>query len=104
MRPAEHDGLAGADRLAARLRGRVIETSARAQVPHLGSCLSCADILVALYWHVLRVDPAHPDDPARDRFVLSKGHAAPALFQALAMRGFFPEAALSDYGRDGGVF
>ncbi|MGC3996957.1 MAG: transketolase [Anaeromyxobacter sp.] len=87
--------------LAARLRAAVVETSGRAGVPHLGSCLSCVDVLVALYGAVLRVDPARPDDPARDRFILSKGHAAPALFQVLAAQGFFPAAWLEDYGADG---
>jgi transketolase len=90
--------------LAARLRGSVIETSGRARVPHLGSCLSCVDVLVALYWNVLRVDASRPRDPVRDRFVLSKGHAAPALFQVLALRGFFPESWLFEYGSDGSLF
>lgn len=90
--------------LAAQVRARVVETSGRARIPHLGSCLSCVDALVALYFEVLRVDPARPDDPARDRFVLSKGHAAPALFQVLALRGFFPAAALDSCGEDGSRF
>lgn len=90
--------------LAAEVRLRVVETSGRAGVPHLGSCLSCVDVLVALYFGALRVDPARPDDLARDRFVLSKGHAAPALFQVLALRGFFPAAALAGYGEDGSRF
>jgi transketolase len=82
--------------LAATLRARVVETSGRAEVPHLGSCLSCADILVALYWGVLRLDPGAPTATGRDRFILSKGHAAPALFQVLALRGYYPEAELAD--------
>jgi transketolase len=90
--------------LAARLRGSVIETSGRARVPHLGSCLSCVDVLVALYWNVLRIDASRPRDPVRDRFVLSKGHAAPTLFQVLALRGFFPESWLAEYGSDGSLF
>jgi transketolase len=91
-------------RLAARVRARVVETSGRAQVPHLGSCLSCVDVLVALYWAVLRIDPAHPRQAARDRFILSKGHAAPALFQVLALRGFYPETWLDEYGQDSSLF
>jgi len=91
-------------RLAAELRGRIIEVSGRAGVPHLGSCLSCVDILTTLYWGVLRVDPAQPTSPERDRFLLSKGHAAPALFQVLAKRGFFPENLLDNYGADGSRF
>lgn len=86
------------------LRLRIIETSSRTGTPHLGSCLSCTDILAALYFGVLRVDPDKPRAPERDRFILSKGHGAPALFQILAMRGFYPESMLDSYGMDGGVF
>ncbi len=86
------------------LRTRIIETSHRAGIPHLGSCLSCVDILTALYFKVLRIDPTRPKDPDRDRFILSKGHGAPALFQVLAQRGFYPETLLDDYGADGGIF
>ncbi len=90
--------------LARELRKRIIETSHRAEIPHLGSCLSCADILIALYFSVLRIDPAHPRAKDRDRFVLSKGHAAPALFQVLAMKGFYPLEWLDTFGNDGSVF
>lgn len=86
------------------LRARIIETSHKAGIPHLGSCLSCVDILATLYFAVLRIDPLNPQDPERDRFILSKGHGAPALFQVLAMRGFYPESMLDTYGADGGVF
>jgi transketolase len=96
--------VADLDRLSRRVRARVVENSHRTGTPHLGSCLSSVDVLVAAYFHVLRLDPARPDDPDRDRFILSKGHAAPALFQALALRGFYPLARLDDYGRDGSVF
>jgi transketolase len=86
------------------LRARIIETSSRTGTPHLGSCLSCVDILVAAYFSVLRIDPADPRAPGRDRFILSKGHGAPALFQVLALAGFFPEAMLDTYGQDGSLF
>lgn len=92
------------ERLARTLRARIIETSHRTNTPHLGSCLSCVDILVAAYFRALRIDPAHPRDPERDRFILSKGHGAAALFQVLALRGFYPESLLEAYGEDGGVF
>jgi len=92
------------ERRAREIRARIIENSSRTQTPHLGSCLSCVDILVAAYWHVLRIDPAKPRDPDRDRFILSKGHGAPALFQVLALKGFFPIAMLDDYGEDGRLF
>jgi len=61
-------------------------------------------MLAALYFSILRVDPTNPRWATRDRFILSKGHGAPALFQTLAMRGFYPEAMLDEYGKDGGVF
>jgi len=72
--------------------------------PHLGSCLSCLDLLVYLYWRVLRIDPSNAEDEGRDRFILSKGHAAPVLFQVLAERGFFSVEDLEDYGKDGSIF
>ncbi len=87
---------------AALLRGKVIEMSHAAQAAHLASSLSCADIVTAAYWHVLNVDPATPKDPLRDRFILSKGHAAAALYATLAMKGYFPPAELDTYCQDGG--
>ena len=98
------DSISELERRARIIRGRIVETSHRARVPHLGSCLSCVDILVAYYFQVLRVDPTQPRDPDRDRFILSKGHGAPALSQVLALRGFFPESQLETYGEDGSVF
>lgn len=92
------------EKLARALRARIVETSHRTNTPHLGSCLSCVDILVAAYFHALRIDPARPRDADRDRFILSKGHGAAALFQVLALRGFYPESLLATYGEDGGVF
>ena len=89
---------------ASTLRARIIETSSKSGTPHLGSCLSCVDIVTALYFDILRIDPKNPRDPRRDRFILSKGHGAPTLFQVLAMRGFYPESWLDAYGEDGGVF
>ncbi|HBA84530.1 MAG TPA: transketolase [Verrucomicrobia bacterium] len=86
---------------AARVRGKVVELSHRAKTPHLGSSLSCVDILVAAYWEVLRIDPARPADPNRDRFILSKGHAATTLYTVLAYRGFFPEDKLKEYNVEG---
>lgn len=86
------------------IRQRTIETSARAKIPHLGSCLSCVELLTALYWKELNVNPEAPEAPDRDRFVLSKGHGAPVLFQVLAERGFFPVEKLSEFGKSGSVF
>jgi transketolase len=64
---------------------------------HPGGDLSCADILAVLYFRILRLNPEDPRDPARDRFVLSKGHASAALYATLAERGFFPAEQLETY-------
>ena len=61
---------------------------------HLGGSFSAMDILTVLYFETMQVDPARPDDPDRDRFVLSKGHCTPALYPILAQRGYFPEEEL----------
>ena len=90
-------------RVAAALRGTVIQMSHDAQTPHLGSALSCIDILTAAYWGVLSIDPAQAGAPGRDRFILSKGHAATALYATLAARGFFGQATLDSYHTDGGA-
>lgn len=91
-------------KVASLLRFRVVRTSYLTGTPHLGSCLSCIDLLVYFYWKVLRIDRETPLAPDRDRFILSKGHAAPALFQVLAERGFFPLKDLEHYGEDGSLF
>ncbi len=75
---------------ALRVRMGVIEATHSAKSGHPGGSLSAADVLTYLYFRELRVDPMAPQDPDRDRFVLSKGHAAPALYATLAERGFFP--------------
>jgi len=90
--------------IALTIRQRTIKTSAKARIPHLGSCLSCVELLTALYWQELKLDVEKPQCPERDRFVLSKGHGAPVLFQVLAERGFFPVERLSEFGKSGSVF
>lgn len=89
--------------LARRIRRHVLTMSHRGRAPHLGSSLSCVDILTVAYFDALRLDPQRADAPDRDRFILSKGHAAPALYAALAERGYFPVADLANYNADGGV-
>jgi transketolase len=91
------------DRQAREIRGKLVEISHRAQTAHLAGALSVVDILVAAYWGgTLRVDPARPQDPRRDRIILSKGHAISALYATLAYRGFFDPALLDTYNEDGG--
>ncbi|MDD3312108.1 transketolase [Pseudodesulfovibrio sp.] len=83
------------------IRKQAVRMSHRSHATHLGSSLSCADVLAAAYWGVLRLNPQAPDDPERDRFILSKGHAAAALFATLALRGFFPVEDLERYASPG---
>ena len=79
---------------ACRIRMGVIESTHSAKSGHPGGSLSIAEVLSFLYFREMRVDPANPAWPERDRLVLSKGHAAPALYAALAERGFFPAEEL----------
>ncbi len=88
--------------LARAVRRHALGMVHRANASHIGSSLSIADVLAVLYAEVLRVDPARPDWPDRDRFVLSKGHAAAALYAVLAECGFFSKQWLDTYCRDGG--
>ena len=90
--------------LALRLRRHVVEMTHLGQSSHVGSCLSMADIMAVLYGEVLRVDPAQPKWPGRDRFVLSKGHAGACVYAALAERGFFPTSELAKHYQNGSIF
>ncbi|MEZ3161159.1 transketolase [Microbacterium sp. BWT-B31] len=81
-------------KLARRARWHIINTVASSKAGHIGGPLSATDLLVGLYFRQLRIDPATPDDPDRDRFILSKGHSAIGLYSVLALRGFFPEEEL----------
>jgi transketolase len=83
------------------LRRIILQQSKRANVGHIGSALSVADILAALYSGILRI--GSPDDPERDRFILSKGHAALALYGALHLRGLFDAKTLDTYCGDGSL-
>jgi len=74
---------------ARQLRIHIVDMIYTAQSGHPGGALSIADIMAALYFDILRIDPAQPRRPGRDRFILSKGHACPAWYACLAMRGFF---------------
>jgi transketolase len=80
--------------VAKRLRRHIVSMTARAGSGHPGGSLSAVEIVTALYWRVLRHKPADPPWPDRDRFILSKGHAAPVLYAALAECGYFPVAEL----------
>ncbi len=75
---------------ARQIRRHIVSMLGEAGSGHPGGSLSAADIVTALYFDVMRINPQNPDWPERDRFVLSKGHAAPLLYAALAERGYFP--------------
>jgi len=81
------------------LRRRDLAMLNRARLGHTGGDFSAADILTTLYLAVLRVDPAHPDWPNRDRFILSKGHASGMLYNVLAEAGFFPPEELATFAQ-----
>ncbi|MDQ3820061.1 MAG: transketolase [Acidobacteriota bacterium] len=87
--------------LARTIRAHTLRMVHHARASHVGTCLSMADLLAALYGRILRVDPTRPDWPERDRFILSKGHGAAIVYAALAERGFFPTAWLERYCEDG---
>jgi transketolase len=83
--------------LARRGRLLVIETVANSGAGHIGGPLSAMDVLVALYFGVLRIRPEEPDWPDRDRFILSKGHSAIGLYAVMALRGYFPVEELATF-------
>jgi transketolase len=87
-----------------RIRRHIIEMTGAAKSGHPGGSLSAVEILVTLYWSVLRHDPSNPTWPERDRFILSKGHAAPVLYAVMAECGYCPVEALSSLRRLGSPF
>ena len=87
--------------LAKRIRIHILNMANRAGTSHVGSCLSCADILAVLYGEVMRYRPQEPDWKDRDRSILSKGHAGSALYATLAEVGFFPVEKLDTHCRSG---
>ena len=80
---------------ATKVRVGIIDATHAAKSGHPGGSLSIADVLTYLYFSEMNIDPKNPDMPNRDRFVLSKGHCAPALYSVLANRGFFPVEELT---------
>lgn len=86
--------------LAKAIRRHALEMVTQAKASHIGSALSISDLVAVLYGNVLRLDPTNPTWEARDRFLLSKGHACVAVYAALAERGFFPIDRLQKYGQD----
>jgi len=89
------------DRRAGEWRYLITDMICRAGSGHLGGALSLVEIVMTLYERIMKVDPADPKWPDRDRLILSKGHAAPVLYVALARKGFFPSAWLGTLNQDG---
>jgi transketolase len=90
-----------ADRMAAEWRYLITDMICRAGSGHIGGALSLVEIMHTLYYRIMNVDPSNPKAPDRDRLVLSKGHAAPVLYVALAYKGFFPARLLGTMNADG---
>jgi transketolase len=85
------------------LRQTIFDMILNAGGGHIAPAFSCAEIVTALYFKILNVDPKNPEDPERDRFVLSKGHGCAALYAALALREFFPMVTLDTFCKPGGI-
>lgn len=83
------------------IRKLIIEMIGRLGVGHVGGSLSIVELLTVLYYDKAKVDPARPDDPDRDRVVLSKGHAGPALYSVLADKGYFPMSKIRTLNQPG---
>lgn len=90
--------------LAAQIRYTLCQVSEQTKTPHLGSSLSCVDLLTCLYWQHLNIDPSTPHKADRDYFLLGKGHAASALYTVLAYRGYFPKEHLFTHGQTNSQF
>lgn len=93
----QRPSIADLERLSREARRRIVSAVHTAGAGHLGGPLSCTDLLVALYFDTLNIDPARPQWLERDRFILSKGHSSIALYVVLAMRGFFPVEELDTF-------
>lgn len=87
------------EKIAKDIRRDIFKTICNGGGGHIPASLSIVEILVLLYNNILRVNPKKADDPDRDRFILSKGHACVALYAILAERGFFPKAELAKFGK-----
>jgi len=90
--------------LAREIRRLSLKMVYAAKASHIGGALSMVDILAVLYNEFLNIDPSNPDNPDRDRFLLSKGHTCTGLYATLALKGFFPVKDLDKYAKDGSKF
>lgn len=95
LTPSQKDNLM---RKAASVRRKIVEMICRGKGGHLGGAMSCVDVLAALFFEILRLDPENPFWEERDRFILSAGHKCLALYATMALRGYFDEEKLFTYG------
>lgn len=95
--------IADLEQQAAKVRKSLLQMIHEARSGHPGGSLSAADMMTALYFHEMRVDPANPKWADRDRFVLSKGHVCPVLYTALMLRGFFPMEEVHNLRKKGSI-
>jgi transketolase len=91
------------EQMAVTIRCDIIDMICTAAAGHPGGSLSAADVVTALYFRVMRIDPQNPDWPDRDRFILSKGHACPVWYAALAERGYFDKSHLKTLRQMGSI-
>jgi transketolase len=95
------DDFSNLKNLSKKLRLQLIQMSHHGKASHLGSALSCLDLVIALYYKFLNIDPKNPKELLRDRFILSKGHAISAQYVVLASLGFFDKELLSTFNKNG---
>ena len=98
MQKLNRDEITVLEKIAVQNRKNILRLMRAGRMGHIGGALSCVDILTALYFKVMRIDPQKPDWPQRDRFVLSAGHKCLALYATLAENGFFSHTILDTYG------
>ncbi|MFT3869118.1 MAG: hypothetical protein QM715_11725 [Nibricoccus sp.] len=89
------------EQVARELRLEVIALSHQSKTVLPSTSLSCVELLIALYWTILRIDPTRPDDPNRDRFLFNKSDSISILYAVLARRGFFPSEELKQFNKEG---
>lgn len=89
--------------IGAQIRSRLVRMSHESRAAHLGSALSCVDLLVCAYWNILNIEKENCRSEHRDRFILSKGHAAAAIYAVLVKKGILEESLLKTYGHEGAL-
>jgi transketolase len=98
MGPKTHADNLELQKVALKVRRNILRLVRAGKAGHVGGALSMVEVLTALYFQTMKIDPRRPDWPARDRLVVSAGHKALVLYAALAARGYFPEELLDTYG------